>query len=219
MARPAYVSRAARSTTDDGYRFAIVSPIRGENGAFLGLLASRIWTNRRLGALELSDDRRVAVLTVRRDREMPTDDLPTEHILMVHDAVVEGEGIVIHSEALERLTARRDAAKIPLQDQLRLPPAEWVEAEDNYTDNLAKPDADGRRGPWLAGVAPVGNTELAVIVQTRIDAATALDRSPFRVLAAWSIGGVLLLLAGLFAALRMRAGNPLSAPVGRGSRE
>jgi serine/threonine-protein kinase len=206
MMRPAYVSRAFLSTSDAQYTVAIVSPIRGDDGAFLGVLGARFMTDRRLGALELSDERRVAVLTVRRDRDLPTDDLPSEHILMVHDDVARGEGVVIQSEALRRLTARRDAARVAPQDQLRLPPPDWVEAEDNYMDVVAKPDVDGSRGPWLAGVAPVGNTELAVIVQTRVDAATALDRSPFRVLAAWSIGGAVLLCAGLLAALRTRAG-------------
>ena len=96
------------------------------------------------------------------------------------------------------------AAKIPPQEQLHLPPSAWVETEDDDIDLLAKPDSTGIRGPWLAGIAPVGSTELAVIVQTRIEDATALDRSPLRVLAAWSIGGAVLLFAGLLAALRTR---------------
>lgn len=206
MPRPAYVSRAFRSTSDDRYKLAIVSPIRGAGGAFLGLLAAELMTDRRLGALELSDERRVAVLTVRRDRDLATDELPDEHILMVHNVVAQGEGVVVQSEALRRLTARRDAARVAPHEQLRLPPAEWVEAEDDYTDPLAKADAGGAPDPWLAGVAPVGNTELTVIVQTPLAAATALDRSPFRGLAAWSIGGAVLLFVGFMAALRTRAG-------------
>ena len=85
-----------------------------------------------------------------------------------------------------------------------------MEAQDDYHDRLARPDAEGAQGPWLAGVAPVGNTELAVIVQTRLDEATALDRTPFRVLAAWSVGGALLLLAGVLTAARARAGSKRS---------
>jgi eukaryotic-like serine/threonine-protein kinase len=203
VARPVYVSRAYRSTGDDRYKLAIVSPIRGEGGAFLGLLAAEIATDRQLGALALNDERRLALLTVRRDRDLATDELPDEHIVMVHDAVAQGEGVVVQSEALRRLTARRDAARIRLTDQLHLPPPDWVEAEDSYTDPLA----GGEQGSWLAGVAPVGNTELAVIVQTHVDTATQIDESPLRVLAAWSIGGAVLLFAGVLAALRRRAGG------------
>jgi tRNA A-37 threonylcarbamoyl transferase component Bud32 len=205
LPRPVYVSRAYHSTSDDAYKLAIVSPLRGKNGAFLGLLAVEIATDRRLGALALSDERRLAVLTVRRDRDLATDDLPAEHILMVHDAVAQGHGVTVQSEGLRRLTARRDAAEFAPQDQLRLPPPDWVEAEDDYIDPLAGLGAGRARGPWLAGVAPVGNTELAVIVQTHIDTATQLDRSPLRVLAAWSIGGAALLFAGLLLPLGKRA--------------
>ncbi|HRI67351.1 MAG TPA: protein kinase [Polyangium sp.] len=204
MARPVYVSRAFYSTSDDRHKFAVVSPIRGEGGVFLGLLAAELATDRRLGSLELSDDRRIAVLTVRRDRDLPTEDLPNEHIALAHDDVVLGQGAVIQSEALRRLTARREAAGLALRDQLHLPPPEWVEAEDGLMDRIAKPNADGSHGPWLAGVAPVGNTELAVIVETRIGDATALDRSPLRVLAAWSIGGAVLLFGAILVVLRTR---------------
>ncbi len=205
MTRPVYVSRAFYSTSDDRYKLAVVSPIRGEDGAFLGLLAAELATDRRLGSLELSDDRRIAVLTVRRDRDLPTEDLPNEHIALAHDDVVLGQGVVVQSEALRRLTARRDAAGLPTREQLHLPQPEWVEAEENLMDHIAKPNADGSRGPWLAGVAPVGNTELAVIVQTRTEDATALDRSPLRVLVAWSIGGAVLLFGALGVVLRTRA--------------
>lgn len=207
VSRPVYVSRALRSKVDDRYKFVIASPIRGAGGAFAGLLAVTIVTNRHLSPHALSDDRRIAVLTVRRDREWPADSLPDEHILLVHDGIAHGEGVVVESEALRRLTARRDAADIPLWDRLRLAPPDWVEAQEDYIDMLAEPGPDGTRGPWLAGVAPVGSTELSVIVQTRLDDATALDRTPFRVLAAWSaVGSVLLVSAGLFAALRAKAG-------------
>jgi eukaryotic-like serine/threonine-protein kinase len=106
-----------------------------------------------------------------------------------------------------QITYARDAANVPLGDRLHFPPPEWVEAQDDYMDPLAGPALDGTMGPWLAGVAPVGNTELAVIVQTRLDDATALDCAPFRVLTAWSVGGAALLLAGVLMAVRARAGS------------
>ncbi|MDI1449660.1 serine/threonine protein kinase [Polyangium sp. 6x1] len=200
--RPAYISRAFRSATDNRYKIAIAAPIRGADGRPLGLLAAEIATDRRLGAIELSDDHRVAVLTVRRDRESSAEPLPKEHILWVHGGVEHGEGVVVKSDALRRLTARRDTAGDAGSDQLRLPPPDWVELDEAYRDPLDQRGTREAGGPWLVGVAAVGRTELAVMVQTRVEDATALDRTPLRVYAAWSVGGVLLLLASLFATLR-----------------
>ncbi|MFT3775173.1 MAG: serine/threonine protein kinase [Minicystis sp.] len=200
--RPVYVSRASRSKTDHEWKLAMTSPIRGEDGAVLGVLAAEIPTDRRLGALELSDDRRIAVLAVRRDREAADEPLPDEHVLLAHSRVEHGEGVLVESPALRRLAARRDAAGARGHDQLRLPPPTWVDADDDYHDPLGARDHGGTGGPWLAGVAAVGGTELSVIVQTRLEDATALDARPLRVLVAWSVGGAVLLFAGLFAALR-----------------
>ncbi len=204
--RPVYVSRAFRSTNDDQYKVAMASPIRGADGAFAGLLAATILTDRHLGNLALSDDRRTAVLVVRRDRDDATAPLPSDHILLVHDGVAQGAAIPVESDALLRLSARRDAARVPLEDRLKLPPPSLVEMQDDYRDPTEKPDSDGPKGPWLVGIAPVGSTELSVFVQTRLDTAMELDQRPFRVLLAWSIGGAVLLGAGFFGAMRGRRG-------------
>jgi serine/threonine-protein kinase len=201
--RPAYVGRAIRATSDNEHKLTIASPIVREDGSVVGVLAAALVTGRQLGALKLSDDRRIAVLAVRRDRYAPGEPLPDEHILLVHDGVEHGEGVVIESGALRRLTARREADGGAGKNQIYLPPPDWVEAEDDYRDPLAGRDRGGAAGgPWLAGMAAVGHTELTVIVQTRLEDATALDRAPLRVLAAWSVGGAALLCAALFAALR-----------------
>ncbi len=205
MPRPVYVSRAVHSNADDRYRLVIAAPIRNSRMELKGVLAAMISTGRHIGALELSDERRIAVLAVRRDREFDSEPLPDEHILLVHNGVVRGEGIVIESDALRRLTARREATRTPPEDQLRFPPANWIEVEDDYVDHLASPDTRMSQDRWLAGVAPVGNTELAVIVQTRTEDATALDQSPLRVLVAWSIGTAVLLFGALGVVLRTRA--------------
>jgi serine/threonine-protein kinase len=201
--RQAYVARAIRAASDDQFKLVIASPLVREGGSVVGVLAAWISTGRQLGALKLSDDRRIAALAVRRDRHVDGDPLPDEHILLVHDGVEHGEGIVVESAALRRLTARRDAEGGAGKDQFRLPPTEWVEAEDDYRDPLDERDRHvSAGGPWLAGIAAVGHTELSVIVQTRLEDATALDRAPLRVLAAWSIGGAALLCAALYAVLR-----------------
>ena len=76
-----------------------------------------------------------------------------------------------------------------------------METDESYRDPVDTAELQGAQGPWLAGVAAVGRTELAVIVQTRVENATALDRTPLRTLAAWSVSGAVLLFASLFAAL------------------
>jgi serine/threonine-protein kinase len=198
--RPAYVSRAYLST-DDIYKLSIASPIHGDGGV-AGVLVASIPTDRHLGALKLSDDRRIAALTVRRDREMAGDPLPSDHILLVHGGVEQGEDVVVESDALRRLTALRDAAGAPGPDQLHLPPPEWVEHETDYRDPMERRDPRGARGPWLAGVAAVGRTELAVIIQTPVKDATAIDDWIQGPLVAWMLGGAALLCASLLAALR-----------------
>jgi hypothetical protein len=127
-----------------------------------------------------------------------------DHILLVHDGVEQGEDVVVESEALRRLTTTRDATST-VGHQFQLPPSEWVEPDPDYHDPLAP-------GPWLAGVAAVGRTELSVIVQTRLEDATALDVPPVHFVAAGSAGFAAVLFAGLFAALRTRRRRRLTRP-------
>ncbi|WP_437670312.1 hypothetical protein [Sorangium sp. So ce131] len=74
---------------------------------------------------------------------------------------------------------------------------------DDWRDPLAARDPAKYGGVWLAGLAPVGHTELVVVVQSRADEATALDADPRLRLVAWS--GVAVALLGLaFAAAAAR---------------
>lgn len=208
MAEPphgrAYVSRAFRSNGDGRYKFAIASPILGEAGATVAVLVAGIATDRSFGNLTLSDDRRIVVLAGRRDREAPAEPLPDVHLVLVHDGVAQGEGVLLESTALRRLTARRDSARAAGQEQLRLPPPDWVVSEDGYRDPLDKTAPGSAGGAWLAGVAPVGGTELSVIVQTRLEDAISVDQRSLRVLVAWPVGSVALLFSFLLAVLRSR---------------
>jgi serine/threonine-protein kinase len=196
--RNAYVSRVLRSSSDANYKFALSAPIRDPAGALLGALVTTIVTDRRLGALELSDERRVAMLVGRRDRPAAGAPLPEAYMVLVRDGVDHGEGVVVDSAALRRLSSR--AARASSREQLHLSLLDQVERESDHRDPLGS--RDGYDGPWLAGVAPVGGTELAAIVETRLDDAVAVDRGTYRVIALWSVGGALLLAAGFVAAVR-----------------
>jgi hypothetical protein len=80
----------------------------------------------------------------------------------------------------------------PAADQLQIPASgpRTAVVDAHYADPAAR---DGR---WLAAFAPVGNTHLAVIVQTRFEDAVALDRLAARRLA-WLAAAALLVLSTL----------------------
>ncbi|WP_438004062.1 serine/threonine protein kinase [Sorangium sp. So ce321] len=192
----AYVSRAFESETDHNYKFALAAPIRGASGEFAGALIATIATDSRLGALQLSDSRRTAALAARRDRERggpaPASD---EFTVLVHDGLGHGESAPLRSATLSGLLPGAPAPGAPALDQLRLPPPDLVASVADWRDPLAERDPAQYGGAFLAGIAPVGHTDLVVIVQSRADEAIALDADPRLRLVAWS--GVALALLGL----------------------
>jgi serine/threonine-protein kinase len=198
--RSAHVSRVLRSSSDAYYKFALSAPIRGRGGAVLGVLVTTIATDRRLGSLELSDGRRVAMLVGRLDRPAAGAPLPEEYMVLVRDGMDHGAGIVVDGPALRRLSSGRALAGPSAPPQLGLSLLDQVERESDHRDPLG--GRYGYDGPWLAGIAPVGGTELAAIVETRLDDAVALDRGTYLVITLWSIGGALLLAAGFVATVR-----------------
>jgi hypothetical protein len=189
-----------RSSSDAYNKFALSAPIRSSGGAVLGVLVTTIATDRRLGSLDLSDGRRVALLVGRLDRPAAGAPLPEEYMVLVRDGMDHGEGIVVDSPALRRLSSGRALAGPRAPPQLRLSLLDQVERESDHRDPLG--GRYGYDGPWLAGIAPVGGTELAAIVETRLDDAVALDRGTYLVIALWSVGGALLLAAGFGATVR-----------------
>ncbi|XXT15885.1 serine/threonine protein kinase [Sorangium sp. So ce429] len=192
----AYVSRAFRSETDHNHKFALAAPIRGASGEFAGALIATIATDSRLGALRLSDGRRFAALAARRDLERdgpaPASD---EFTVLVHDGLGHGESAVLRSAVLSGLLPGAPAPGAPALDQLQLPPPDLVASVDDFRDPLAERDPAKYGGAFLAGIAPVGHTDLVVIVQSRADEAVALDADPRLRLISWS--GVVLALLGL----------------------
>ncbi|WP_437973298.1 hypothetical protein WMF11_30825 [Sorangium sp. So ce295] len=141
------------------------------------------------------------MLAARRDRERggpaPASD---EFTVLVHDGVGHGESAALRSAILSDLLPAAPASGAPALAQLQLPPPDRVASVDDWRDPLAERDPAKYGGVFLAGVAPVGHTDLVVIVQSRADEATALDADPRLRVVAWS--GVALTLLGLaFAAV------------------
>lgn len=75
------------------------------------------------------------------------------------------------------------------------------EPDSNFSDPLA--DVNKKyTGRWLAGSAPVGNTELIVLVEQRDDEAVSPHRSFFRRVLTW-VGGAAVVVAVALVAFRL----------------
>jgi hypothetical protein len=99
--------------------------------------------------------------------------------------------VSISSPRLDELGKRRRDS-----EQLR-----WIDPEP-ITDDERRDPMPGYEGRWLAGFAPVGDTGLVVIVQTRYDAAVAPNARLSRRLAGWT--GVVLVVWIVLGALGVR---------------
>jgi hypothetical protein len=167
----------------------------GPGAEVLGVLAATLTTASTLGPLRLDDERRTAVLVGRRDPSPPAGppsrDEPAEYLILLHPAYRRGaDPQRVPGERLRAVHQPRPGSVFQLPAAVPTAPA----GDAHYRDPLA-PEAGGR---WLAGFAPVGNTELAVIVQQRHADVLAPDRRLFAGLLGW--GGALLLAAALLAA-------------------
>ncbi len=196
-----HVSRVYLSRNDGMYKFAITAPIHaraGPDSPLLGVLAATLTTASTLGPLRLDDERRTAVLVGRRDPSPPGGPPrrgePAEYVILLHPAYQRGvEPRQVPGERLRAIHQPRPGSIFRLPASVR--GADTAPAEDaHYRDPLATEEG----GRWLAGFAPVGNTELAVIVQQRHDAVLGPDRRLVKGLLLW--GGGLLLAGALMSA-------------------
>jgi serine/threonine-protein kinase len=187
-----HVSRVYRAENDGLFKVALAAPVAGEGGTTPGVIVTDITTTSTLGPVRLDDERRKVVLVGREDTNPPRGEAPA-----VDDA---GRYVVLRHPAYRRGDPARPV-DTPWLGQVARPShrneLDWAEpeAEDaaaravdlDYRDPLW---ADGRNpeyaGRWLAGFAPVGRTELVVLVQESYDAAVEPDRSRTFGMSAWS---------------------------------
>jgi hypothetical protein len=144
------------------------------------VLGATIPTDANLGLDRLNDDRRKAVLLAPRDIGQAGP--PTEYAVLVHPGYA----------------AREPSESLPA-DRVRAGPGGFL-PEDDYADPVAArhPEYAGR---WLAGFAPVPDTELVVLVEQPYEEAVAPFRAFFRRFLEWVAGaaiGAALLVAGLW---------------------
>ena len=200
-----HVSRVFRAENDGLYKFAMTAPVRagpGPEAPLLGVVAATVTTTSSLGSLRLDDGRRTAVLVGRRDPNPPrgarpsTD--PPEYLILRHPAYRHGD------EAIRVPWVRPPIVEQPRPGgEFRLPEPGHVADPDRSIDADYR-DPLGTRHPafagrMVAGFAPVGGTELAVIVQQRYDTAVSPDSILALNLALW--GGLALGLGALIIGL------------------
>jgi hypothetical protein len=116
-------------------------------------------------------------------------------VILLHPAYSPGDpAVAVPAERLQAVHRPVGGDEFQLADPRQgLRPEEAMDAA--YEDPVAAryPRYAGR---WLAGFAPVGNTEFVVIVQQRYDEVVDVDRKLFRDLLVWA--GVAVALGVLF---------------------
>jgi serine/threonine-protein kinase len=188
----AYVSDAFRSEADAMHKIAISRAILREDAKTVaGVFVATVATDPSFGPQNYRGVRRSAVLAARaEDAGVATEGgagAGPRHIVLLHEGMTHGQYIPIAHPHLRLFEPERAA------DPLRIPPAgpRPAAVDANYADPVA-----GYGGRWLAAFAPVGNTHLVVVVQTRFEDAVALDKQAARRLA-WLAAAALVVLFAL----------------------
>jgi hypothetical protein len=174
---PVHVSRVFKSLADGMHKVALSTAIRDPDrpgDGCLGVITVSITTGPVLGLPQPRDSQRKAVLVGRLDTADPrTADFkgPQErkYLILVHPAYRVGqEPVEINNRKLGGLLEReRSSDEFQVWDAAHLGNPEEYRDED-YQDPVAGQDG-ALAGRWLAGFAPVGNSEFVVIVQQRYD--------------------------------------------------
>ncbi|QDV36520.1 serine/threonine-protein kinase [Tautonia plasticadhaerens] len=182
-----HVSLIFKSENDGMPKFALAAPVRpGPGGPPIGVVAATVTTRAELEGLRLDDRSRIAVLVGRVDPEPPRSGAEPwrpggSHVILRHPAYA-GRGVdaVPFPGALISGLPGRSPGGCPGREfRLPGPEPEGDDAsaiDDDYADPLGRVDPR-YRGRWIAGLAPVGGTELAVVIQRRFDEAVDPDRA------------------------------------------
>jgi hypothetical protein len=133
-------------------------------------------------------------------------------VILRHPAYQRGDpALSVSGQRLRAIHRPRHGNEFRLTDPDRDPDPEQA-IDLDYRDPLGDRDPS-YAGRWLAGFAPVGNTELVVLVQQRYDATVEPDRSLTLGLSLWgavasSLGAILIGIAGYGAVRAARRRGP-----------
>ncbi len=163
-----HISRVFLSVIEKNLcKFAITVPVYASlrrEAPVIGVLGASFTTDSNLGLRGLSDERRKAVVVGRWDPASYGDYAPSDYLVFVHPAYHRGEEAAkVNTPALQSFSPK------PWKGELRPPePGQVGVVDEDYDDPLAARDSR-YDGGWWAGIAPVGNTPFAAIVQRRPD--------------------------------------------------
>jgi serine/threonine-protein kinase len=214
-----HVSHVYQAKNDGLWKFAMAAPVcagQGPDARVLGVIATTITTTSSLGPVRLDDQRRKVVLVGRKDPNPPEDAASVaqsnSYVILRHPAYRHGEPALPVPEQRFRADHQpRHGNEFRRTDPDRDPDPEQA-IDLDYRDPLGDRDPS-YAGRWLAGFAPVGNTELMVLVQQRYDATVASDRSLTLGLSVWGaiascLGAILIGIAGYGAVHMARRRGP-----------
>jgi branched-chain amino acid transport system substrate-binding protein len=163
-----HVSRVFLSVIEKNLcKFAITVPVYAGlrvDAPVIGVLGASFTTDSTLGLRGLSDERRKAAVVGRWDPASHGGYAPNDYLVFVHPAYHRGDKAAkVATPALQGFSPR------PWKGELRPPdPGQVGVVDEDYDDPLAARDTR-YGGVWWAGIAPVGNTPFAAIVQRRPD--------------------------------------------------
>jgi serine/threonine-protein kinase len=162
-----YISRVFQSESDQRYRCGLSAPIRAgdePDAKLLGIVMATITTV----SLPFEDVRHTAVLVGRWDTNRKPGQAADPAAPALDDLIVRHPKHQPGDPAVAIDSPIIDALRQARADGRTLGPRELI--DDYYTDPLGR-QSDEYAGRWLAGFAPVGNTEFVVVVQRRYDEA------------------------------------------------
>lgn len=201
-----HVSRIYQSRNDNLHKIALAVAVpnrAGPPGSILGVVAATLTTTATLGSLHLDDERRKAVLVGRLDPGAEG-----EYVILLHPNYsrgVEARTHPDHDKRFPKLNRSRPGDEFSLSD-----PLQKYNPDDVTDSNYHDPVSDGTKERWLAGFAPVGNTELVVIVQQRYQDAVEREHTLVGVMT-FFLGAALVitvLLIGASLRLQLRRLGP-----------
>jgi hypothetical protein len=198
-----HVSRVFQSKTDEQFKFAISTPVLDADGSWLGVMSATLPSHRNYGLDDrlLHDSRQEVVLVGPVDRSVATREdsfrLTYDYHVLLHDAFGD---LTLRKRPVEfRLPPTSWPRRNPRRPELMPRTAKPIEPVTRYQDPLGG-EREKYVGYWVAGFAPVGNTDLVVIVQQRYDDAVG-QQVAFAKRFIWSGWSALALACGLSAAV------------------
>jgi hypothetical protein len=193
-----YIARGILSEGDGKNKLVFSTPLY-EGDRYVGVVMATIDSAATLPSLR-PDDRRAGgprgTLVGVKDRTRASPALPREYMVLVHEGLADGETADIDRALSARLL---DAWGDPLGPGEQLRRESEAVLDVDYRDPVP-----GFEGRWLAGIAQVGRTGLAVVVRTPYAVAVRACDEMLQQMAALmlALAAGLVAAAGLIASLR-----------------